>query len=90
MLTALAEAHTVTIVVACITLVGVVITALSSVMGTIVSRSTNREVKYRNGNGEDGTLAERLDARFDAIDQRLARIEQEWGLSSDVPGDRDV
>lgn len=73
---ALAEAHTVVIVVGVLTFLGVCVTAIGTVMAAAVGRATNREITQRNGGGADGTLAERLDARFDALERRLVRIEQ--------------
>ena len=76
MLGALTEQSTVTIVVALLALCGVFVTAAGAVVAARYSRSTNREVKYRNGGGVDGTLAERLDARFERIEHRFDRLEE--------------
>lgn len=63
-------------VVAVVGLLGVLVTAAGALLAAWFSRSTNREVKYRNGGGADGTLAERLDARFERIEQRFDRLER--------------
>jgi predicted transcriptional regulator len=75
-LAALSEASVTTIVVAMLGLLGVAVTAVAATAAAYFTRSTNREVKYRNGGGVDGTLAERLDARFERIETRFDRLEE--------------
>lgn len=82
MLTILAfgEQSVVSIVIAFFVLLGTVVTAVGALGAAYFARSTNREVKYpraqRADTSTDGTLAERLDARFERIEYRFDRIEE--------------
>jgi hypothetical protein len=73
---AFTEAGSVQLLGALLVFCGVMVTATASVVAARYTRSTNREVRYRNGGGVDGTLAERLDARFERIETRFDRIEE--------------
>lgn len=64
--------HGVTLLVASLTLTGVIVTSLGSILAARASRQAHAEVKRTNG----GTFAESMDARLSDIERRLDRIER--------------